>query len=397
MVRWIATTIGLLCFGVASAQTLVVPNQVGILNSPGQTFVVNFTPGPDSGAFDFVLNAVPAAALTFTAVAGNIPNGTSTCSNTASSVTCIVNANNSATDLAAGTITVTYTAGPVIGPVALNFGATNFFNQVGGTEPGVATNGVLTIANVAGPPLSYSPTPTTAVTVGASSTGTAITATIVATPIGGALGQSTTLVCTIAGAGFAAPVVTGSPFATGGAAGSIGLACGTTATTGTLTCVETTSGSGGTVTNHTWPLTCATAPGFNSVPAPGGTLSISGIAGTTAPGGVAITNPGTGALNITGAAVTGAGFTLGTVSNPIAAGGSGTVNVSCAVPATAGTTIAGTLTFNTNATPATANYSLSCTSLSASIPTLGWTGKALMALLMLAFGWVGFQLHRRAA
>ncbi len=393
----LAAVLAIASTGIASAQSLAVPNQVGIINASGQTFVVNYTPGPDSGAFDFVLNAVPAANITITAATATIPNGTTTCSNTAGSVTCFSNANSSATDLGAGTITVTYTAGPVNGAIALNFGPTNFFNQVGGTEPGVATNGTLTIADVTGPPLGYAPAPATAVTIGASNSGTAITSTIVVTPLGGVLGQSTALACTISGAGFAAPVVTGSPFATAGAAGSVGLACGTTATTGTLTCVETRSGSGGGIVNQSWPLTCATAPGFSSVPASGGTLTISGIAGTTAPGGVAITNPGTGALNITGAAVTGVGFTLGTVSNPIAAGGTGAVNVSCAVPATAGTTITGTLTFNTNATPATANYTLSCTSLSASIPTLGWAGKALMAVLMLAFGLVGFQLYRRSA
>jgi hypothetical protein len=389
-----------LLFGAPSlfAQTLVVPAQTGTINGAGQTFVVNFTPGADTGAFDFVLNATPAANLTITAVAGNIPNGTSTCSNTASSVTCIVNANSSATDLAAGSVTVTYTGGATAGAIALNFGATNFFNQVGGTEAGTTTNGTLTLnAGPSGPSLVYNPAAATAINVAASGSGTTVTANISATPQGGDAGQTTTLACTIAGAGFAAPTVTGSPFAVGGTAGNIGLACGTTATTGTLNCVETRSGAGGTTVNSSWPLTCATAPGFTSVPAPGGALNISGIAGTTAPGGVSISNPGTAALNITGAAVTGAGFTLGTVSNPIAAGGTGSVNVSCAVPATAGTTITGTLTFNTNATPATANYTLSCTSLSASIPTLGWAGKALMAALMLAFGLVGFQLYRRSA
>jgi hypothetical protein len=384
----------------AFAGTLAIPNQTGNINGAGQTFVINFTPGADSGGFDFVMNAAPAANLTITAATGSIPNGTTTCSFTASSVTCFSNANSNTVDLGAGAITVTYTGGATTGAINLTFASSNFFDQLGGVEPGsAATGGTLTLnAGPSGPSLGYAPAAATAITVGASGSGTAVTSTIVVTPTGGTAPETTTLACTITGAGFAPAAVTGSPFSVGGAAGSVGLACGAAATTGTLSCTETRSGAGGGApVVSTWPLTCATAPGFASVPAPGGTVNISGIAGTTAPGGVSITNPGTAALNISGAAVTGAGFTLGTVTAAIAPNTAGAVNVSCAVPATAGTTIPGTLTFNTNATPATANYVLSCTSLSASIPTLGWAGKALMAALMLAFGLVGFQLYRRSA
>lgn len=73
--------------------------------------------------------------------------------------------------------------------------------------------------------------------------------------------------------------------------------------------------------------------------------------------------------------------------------------MTCAVSPTAGTTLTGTLQCNTNAAAPrdVINYNLSCQSQSASIPTLGLGGKALMVLLMLGFGLVGFQLYRRSA
>jgi hypothetical protein len=301
--------------------------------------------------------------------------------------------------LPSGAVTVTYTAGPTTGPVALNLSGVVFTDDQAGTQMGTITNGTLTLnAGPSGPTLAFNPTPTTAITVPASISGTAVTSTITVTQTGGDTGQTTTLACT-APTGYAA-TVTGSPFAPGGSGGSIGLACSGGAAAGNLTCTETRSGAGGGAPiTHTWPLTCASAPGFNSTPPDDGTLSIVGIQGSVTPGSVAVSNPGTAPLTITGCAVTGAGFTLGAVTSPIASGGTGSIGVTCAVPAVAGTTITGTLQCNTNAAAPrdVINYNLSCLSQSASIPTLGFGGKALMALLMLGFGLVGFQLYRRSA
>jgi hypothetical protein len=386
---------------LAFAQSLVVPNQTGTINNAGQTFVVNYTPGADSGSFDFALGATPAANLTITAASGTIPNGVVTCNNTPSTVTCIANANNNTTDLGAGTITVTYTGGATAGAIALAFTSSNFFNNTNGNpEPGTTTPGTLTLsAGPSGPTLGYAPAAGTAIAVPASIGGTTVTSTINVTQTGGDTGQNTTLACSVSGTGYVA-TVTGSPFAPGGSGGSVGLACAGTAGAQTLTCTQTRSGTGGGAPIvSTWPLTCTSAPGFASVPPDDGTLTLVGIQGTSATASIAVTNPGTAPLNITGCAVTGAAFSLGTISSPIASGASGSIPVTCAVSPTAGTTLTGTLQCNTNAAAPrdVINYNLSCLSQSASIPTLGLGGKALMVLLMLGFGLVGFQLYRRSA
>lgn len=387
-----------------SAQTLVVPAQTGVINGAGQTFVVNYTPGADSGSFNFELNATPAANLTITAVTGAIPNGTATCSFSAplARVSCNVVAPVDTVDLGAGSITVTYTGGATAAPppIALAFNAANtaFFTQLGASEAGTTTNGTLSLnAGPSGPSLTYNPAAATAIVVPASISGTAITTSIAVTSAGGDTGQSTTLACTVSGTGYVS-TVTGSPFAGGTtSSGTVGLGCAGTAAAQTLTCTQTRSGSGGGAPIvSTWPLTCAAAPGFASTPAPGGTLNIVGVTGSTASGSIGLSNPGTAPLTVTGA-VTGAGLTVGTVTSPIASGATGAASVSCAVPAQAGTTITGTLTLTTNATPATATYTVNCLAQSASIPTLGFGGKALMVLLMLGFGLVGFQLYRRSA
>jgi hypothetical protein len=498
------------------AQTLVMPNQTGVITNAGQTFVINYTPGADSGSFNFFLNGTPAANLTLTAVTGAIPNGTATCAVNPglARVSCNVVAPADTVDLGAGTITVTYTGGATAGPIVFAFDGANtaFFDQLGNVEPaGTATGGTLTLAlgpqptyssvpapastivisdvvggtattstlaitntgavgstlNVtaatgltgilsvagapltlaqgasgnltiscnataagpgtpqtltvahngpgpnstytvrcdgslgpSGPTLGFTPAGATPITIPASGSGTAVTFTIVVTPTGGQAPESTSLACSVTGTGIATPVVTGSPFpAPGAAAGSIGLAASGTATTGTLTCIETRSGTGGSTVTTTWPLTVTSAPGFASTPADGGTLNIIGITGSTATGAVSVSNPGTAPLTIAGCTVTGAGLTLGTVSATVAPGAVGSIGVSCAVPTTAGATLTGTLACTTNAAAPSdvINYNVTCTAQSASIPALGLGGKALLVLLMLGFGLVGFQLYRRAA
>lgn len=399
MFKLLASAALLLGAPAAFAQTLIVPAQSGVINGTGQTFVVNFTSNSTAG-LDFTLDAAPAN-ITLTAVTSSITGVTCNLP-TAFPQRVICNGFAASGFLPNGAVTLTYTANATTGPVNLTLSAVVFSDANSMPQAGTVTSGVLTLnAGPSGPALTYNPAGATAITVTASGSGTAVTSNIAVTAAGGDTGVTTTLACTVTGAGFATPTVTGSPFAGGATStGNIGLACAGTATTGTLSCTQTRNGTGGGAPIiTTWPLTCASAPGFASTPADGGTLNIVGVQSSTSTGAVAVSNPGTAALTISGCAVTGAGFTLGTPSATVAAGGTGSIPVSCAVPATAGSTITGTLQCNTNAAaPADViNYNLSCTSQSASIPTLGFGGKALMVLLMLGFGLVGFQLYRRSA
>jgi hypothetical protein len=387
----------------AFAQSLIVPAQSGVVNGAGQTFVVNFTSNNTAG-LDFTLDAAPAN-ITLTAVTSAVT-GVTCALPPAFPQRVICNGFAASGFLPNGAITLTYTANATPGAVNLTLSAVVFSDAMTMPQMGTVTSGVLTLnTGPSGPSLTYNPAGATAITVAASGSGTAVTSNIAVTSTGGDLlptVQTTTLACTVTGAGFATPVVTGSPFSASATptTGNVGLACAGTATTGTLSCTQTRGGTGGgapIVT--TWPLTCASAPGFVSTPADGGTLNIVGVQSSTATGAVSVSNPGTAALTISGCAVTGASFTLGTPSATVAAGGTGTIPVTCAVPAAAGANVTGTLQCNTNAAaPADViNYNLSCTAQSASIPTLGFGGKALMALLMLGFGLVGFQLYRRSA
>lgn len=398
MFKLLASAALLLGAPAAFAQSLIVPAQSGVINGAGQTFVVNFTSASTAG-LDFTLDAAPAN-VTFTAAASSVTGVTCNIP-MANPQRVICNGFAASGFLPNGAVTVTYTANATTGPVNLTLSGVVFTNDTGGTQMGTVTSGVLTLnAGPSGPSLTYNPA-TGPITVAASGSGTAVTGNIAVTAAGGDTGQSTTLACSVTGAGFATPVVTGSPFAGGTTStGNVGLACAGSATTGSLSCTQTRSGTGGgapIVT--TFALNCTSAPGFASTPANGGTLALIGIQGGTTSGAVAVSNPGTAALTLSNCAATGAGFTLGTPTASIAAGGTGTIPVTCAVPTAAGTTITGSLTCTTNAAApnATITYNLSCLSQSASIPTLGFGGKALMVLLMLGFGLVGFQLYRRSA
>ncbi len=162
-------TINVTVNSLPSAQSLAVPSQVGAINTNAQTFAIQYTPGPDSAAFDFSLQAAPTSNLTITAVTASIPNGSTACSRTASSVVCVSTAGNPNLDLGAGTITVTYDSGPTAGVIALNFTGSNFVNQLGNSEAGTTTNGTLTLPKLDQAALSVSATPTTLVFGGSSS------------------------------------------------------------------------------------------------------------------------------------------------------------------------------------------------------------------------------------
>ena len=144
-----------------SAQSLSIPNATGILQASGQTFVVQYTPGQDSGGFDFNLAASPAGRITITGVSHAIPNSSTSCTHTAGSVTCVSTALTPSVDLGQGTVTVTYQAGATAGPVALQFGVHSFFDQNGNVEAGSTTNGTLSLPALAQAPLVASASPST--------------------------------------------------------------------------------------------------------------------------------------------------------------------------------------------------------------------------------------------
>jgi len=398
----------LLC-GASSlfAQTLTIPAATGTINGVGQTFVVNYTPGADSGAFDFVLNAVPAANLTITAATAVIPNGTTVCVNSASSVTCFSNANAPTADLAAGTITVTYTAAAVVGPIALNFGVTSFGSQLGVPEPGTATNGTLTLSSGPSAP-AIGPLAATALPAGPINLPATGNVAVTITGAGTAVAD-VALACTIPATGASAFAVTsgGAQTITApavlGPGTPIGVSCvrGVADVIATLTCTQTTTPAS-VRPNLTAAVTCplgtvAANPG--SSPAAPGPIGLIGGPGAPATGSVSFTNVGgTAAYSVTGCTAS-AGYTTSTIF-PVVVGiaGTGAVSVSCVAPTAAGTQgPTGTLTCTTSAAGFNPTFNLTCSSQSASIPTLGNAGKALMVLLMLGFGLVGFQLYRRSA
>ncbi|MCE3004647.1 MAG: hypothetical protein LW860_18425 [Xanthomonadaceae bacterium] len=391
----------------AFAQNLAVPAQSGVINGAGQTFTINFTPGADSGGFDFVLNAAPAANLTITAATGTIPNGTTVCTVTASSVTCFSNANAPTTDLGAGTISVTYNGGATAGPINLNFASSNFFSQAGPAEPGTTTNGVLTLNS--GP---TAPTvgPLAALTLPAGPINLTATGSVpVSVASAGVATASLALACSIPPTGASAFAVTSGGTrtinapATVGPATPIGVSCvrGAADVTATLTCTQTAT-PGPNPASLTAAITClagTTAPNPGSVPAAPGPVALIGAPGATATGSVSFTNVGgTLAYTVTGCTPSAGYTTATTFPVNVAIGGTGSVGVSCTAPTAAGTSgPTGTLACTTSAAGFNPTFNLTCSSQVASIPTLGMAGKALMVLMMLGFGLVGFQLYRRSA
>lgn len=169
--------------------------------------------------------------------------------------------------------------------------------------------------------------------------------------------------------------------------------------TGTLTCTETDT-PGGAMRTRTWDLLCPAAeanPEFSSLPASGGTLTLTAAASSVATGAVVTQNSGAGPLAITGC-VASAGFTVGTVTSPVPPfGGTGEIGVSCTTPAQPGTNFAGSLTCATqDSDEPQANYNLVCSAqatggTSESVPTFG---HAALLLLMFALVAVAFVARR---
>ena len=394
-----------LLFGAPSlfAQSIVVPAASGVINSPGQTFVVNFTSNATAGA-DFTLNATPAN-VTFTAV--TTPIAGMACSLPAAFPQRVICNGFSASVLPSGAVTVTYTAGATAGPVALALSAVAFIDGMGANQVGTSTDGVLTLSSGPSAP-AIGPLAATALPAGPINLPATGNVAVTITGAGTAVAD-VALACTIPATGASAFAVTsgGAQTITApavlGPGTPIGVSCvrGVADVIATLTCTQTTTPAS-VRPNLTAAVTCplgtvAANPG--SSPAAPGPIGLIGGPGAPATGSVSFTNVGgTAAYSVTGCTAS-AGYTTSTIF-PVVVGiaGTGAVSVSCVAPTAAGTQgPTGTLTCTTSAAGFNPTFNLTCSSQSASIPTLGNAGKALMVLLMLGFGLVGFQLYRRSA
>jgi|GEM_PF-5593045 len=398
------------------AQNLTVPAAAGTINGVGQTFVINFTTGVNTGGFNLSLDATPIANLTLTAATGVLStpaSGSINCSITPAvgNVSCTGASTDLTAPLSSGTMTVTYTAGATAGPIALNFNAadTSFFlNDAGATpQPGTTVNGILTLSSGPSAP-SIGPLAATALPAGPINLPATGNVAVTITGAGTAVAD-VALACTIPATGASAFAVTsgGAQTITApavlGPGTPIGVSCvrGVADVIATLTCTQTTTPAS-VRPNLTAAVTCplgtvAANPG--SSPAAPGPIGLIGGPGAPATGSVSFTNVGgTAAYSVTGCTAS-AGYTTSTIF-PVVVGiaGTGAVSVSCVAPTAAGTQgPTGTLTCTTSAAGFNPTFNLTCSSQSASIPTLGNAGKALMVLLMLGFGLVGFQLYRRSA
>lgn len=172
----------------------------------------------------------------------------------------------------------------------------------------------------------------------------------------------------------------------------------------TLSCARTTVPASS-LPALTVDFTCpagTTAPNPAVNPASGSTIPFSGPPGATVPGGITFTNTGgTETYNITGCTLGGASpanFAITSPTFPATVGlnGSQAVGLSCTTPANPGAPVTATLTCTTS-TQLNPTFTLSCQSLVLAVPAMGMGGKALMILLVLGFGLVGFQLYRRTA
>ncbi len=382
----------LLFAATAGAQNLTASSTTASINTMNHTSTVTFTPGADSGAFDFVLNfdnTEPASLSTTPAeVTGTVANGTINCNATASTVSCIASASSGTVDLGTGTVTILFDTGPTTGTAALTFGAVNFFNQVGGTEPGTTTNGSVTITPTppGAPVLTFTPPAPGPITISASGAGS-----IAVSAGAGLAGSSTTLTCTSTNG---TATVTGSPFAPN-SSGSVAVQCTLAAAPAafTVTC-DPTQSSGPDQPAQVFNATCPMI-----VPVPEFTANLAvGLVGppsTTVSGGSTITNTGTAPLTITCGAAP-AGFTVTNPTSPIAPSASSTLGVSCTTSPAAGTTVTGNLTCTTNdADEGTVVFALSCSSQILSVPTMGNLAKGMMIALLAGLGLLGFAMRRR--
>ncbi len=200
------------------------------------------------------------------------------------------------------------------------------------------------------------------------------------------------------------------PATTGPNAPAIGVSCTrqAAAQTATLSCARTTTPTSS-LTPLTVDFTCpagTTAPNPGVSPAAGSTVSFSGPPGAVVANSVTFTNTGgTQTYQITGCTLGGASPGSFAISSPtfpatVPLNGSQPVGLTCTTPAAPATPVTATLSCTTDApgaVPFAPTFNLSCQSLVLAVPAMGMGGKALMILLVLGFGLVGFQLYRRTA
>lgn len=188
----------------------------------------------------------------------------------------------------------------------------------------------------------------------------------------------------------------------------IGFSCvrQATAQTATVTCTQTTNPA---ETPARPPLTAqiqcpagTTAPNPGVTPASGTTFNFVGPPSSPVSSPITFTNTGgTAAYEITGCTFSPAvaGYTVtGTFPITVAAGGTAGITVGCTTPATAGTSLANTtLNCTSSVTGFNPSFPVTCRAEQVvPVPTMSAAGKAMMALLVLLVGLVGFQLYRRS-
>ena len=339
----------------AHAQSLVASNTNAGTNTTNQPSTVTYTPGADSGSFDFQLSYNPAILSTTTAeVTGTIPNGTLACNvPAAGTILCSATANSAAVDLGGGTITILFDVGATVGSTPLTFTSANFFSQLGGTEPGTTTNGSVNVQAVSGPTVAYTPAtgPLTFGPGGAGQAATPIPITIDGT--GGTAGQSTTVNCAFSPA-VTGLSVTGGPFtingpASAGTDGTFNVGCtyqAGTPLTGNLQCTATPTTGSPVVTTYAvnCPAGGATPPTIAYNPNFGTTIQFNG-AGAPISQNITVTQTANGQANTSvsvGTCTVPAGFTTTTTPNPIVftggqANAGGTINVTCTTQNSTGT------------------------------------------------------------
>lgn len=403
----LALVVGALLMGGANAvgaQNLTASSTITSVNTQNHISTISFTPGADTGGFDFTLTydvTEPGSVATTTAeIIETIPNGTASCTVVvAGTINCIANANDQSVDLAAGTITIAFDAGAAVGIAPLTFTASNFFSQGGTAENGTTTNGQVDVR--AAPPGPTAPVIAIpgAVTIPTGSINTVGTVPVtIDTTTDGANGGNATVSCSIpaGAAAFTASAVTGNPFVAGTGSVTVGCTRGATDVTGTLTCNSVAGGGAPAGTQTvTSTVTCQAGTVQPEVNVPT-SATLSGAPGTTANGSVLVQNTGTAPLTFTCGAPS-AGFTVTTTpTSPVAAGGSTSIGLSCVTPAIAGSSTTGTLVCTTNdSDEATVTIALSCVAQVVDVPVMGSTGKALLASLLAAVGLLGFALRRK--
>jgi hypothetical protein len=353
----------------AQAQSLVASNTTAGTGEVNHTSTISYTPGADSGSFDFILTFDDTnLTTTVPEITPNIPNGTTVCNIVVQAgddqILCNATANSAAVDLGAGTITILFDVGPTAGVEPLTFAQANFFAQTGATEPGTTTNGSITVQAVASPSVTYTPAQdpdgtsdaTPEVVFPAGGTGTTASSSITFDGTGGTAGQNTVVgPCSISGSGG---ITINPPFSNvtinsgdpaGDVDGTITLSCtysGAGPQTNVLSCTE--DGSIGAPVTRLWDVSCpqggSTPPTIAYNPNFGTQINFQGTLAQVVNQSISVTETAQGqagsSVVVGNCAITGAGAAaFGPVTGqPITINGgppsqSGSLGLSCTIPA----------------------------------------------------------------